>query len=100
MILVFGAKKIDAEMIATKIALDPDVTLQVLDNLLMLEAIPLDLYKCRVKMLIEKTKNDITIMQNQLKAAEEQGEKYNPAIYYAVGRYDFGAGIENALNNV
>lgn len=77
---------------------DPMADAQVLDNLYMLKLIPLDEYKKRIGNHLAHLKVVVNEAERRLQYADEQGEKFDPIIFYACAITGRGTAVENALN--
>lgn len=89
---------IDKEKIKNMLQYDYTHDEQVLDNLYLLGVLTLDEYKRFMERQLERAKSRVHWLEEQLKAANEKGNEYNPLIYYSFGAPYFGAAIDFNMN--
>lgn len=89
---------IDKEKIKNMLKYDYTHDEQVLDNLYLLGVLTLDEYKEYIERRIDWVKSNLKWLEERLKDANENGEKYNPMAYYGFGGPYFGAAVDFKLN--
>ena len=89
---------IDKEKIKDMLKYDYTHDEQVLDNLYLLGVLTLDEYKEFMVRQLERAKEHIHWLEKRFKDANENGENYNPMIYYGFGGPYFGAAVDFKLN--
>lgn len=86
-------ESVNTERVKQLLTYDMEVDAQVLDNLYILGVLTLDEYKEKMSWYIENLKGRAKCAEEQLKNANEKGDKYNPMIFYGFGNTYMGAGI-------
>ena len=89
---------IDKEKIKNMLKYDYTHDEQVLDNLYLLNVLTLEEYKELMERQLERAKEHMHWLEKRLKDANENGENYNPMIYYGFGGPYFGAAVDFKLN--
>lgn len=89
---------IDKEKIKNMLQYDYTHDEQVLDNLYLLGVLTLDEYKRFMERQLETEKEHIRWLEERLKDANENGDKYNPLIYYISCGPSYGAAVDFNMN--
>lgn len=95
---VIKPESANMEKIRLMLDYDPTADAQVLDNLYMMKLIPLDEYKQRIENYLAHLKVVVNETERRLQYVDEQGEKFDPIIFYACAPTGRGTAVENALN--